>query len=90
LAHGAARRVRLGHLLAEVEQTCDRVSIIHRRTLATGAVEDLLRDRVGPNALTLRPAARVPRLSRQAGVASVAIEDDSTVSPRSRVRPFPR
>ncbi|MGH9365853.1 MAG: AAA family ATPase, partial [Thermoanaerobaculia bacterium] len=32
------------HLLAEVEQMCDRVAIIHRgRTLAAGPVEELLR-----------------------------------------------
>jgi ABC-2 type transport system ATP-binding protein len=71
------------HLLAEVEQTCDRVSIIHRgRTLATGAVQDLLeRSASGRTRFTLRPAAkRSEVLSRQAGVASVAIEDDSTVS----------
>ena len=34
------------HLLSEVEQTCDRVAIIHRgRTLATGPVRDLLETR---------------------------------------------
>jgi ABC-2 type transport system ATP-binding protein len=71
------------HLLAEVEQTCDRVSIIHRgRTLATGAVQDLLeRSASGRTRFTLRPAAKGSEvLSRQAGVASVAVEDDSTVS----------
>ena len=71
------------HLLAEVEQTCDRVSIIHRgRTLATGAVQDLLeRSASGRTRFTLSPAAKGSEvLSRQAGVASVAVEDDSTVS----------
>jgi ABC-2 type transport system ATP-binding protein len=71
------------HLLAEVEQTCDRVSIIHRgRTLATGAVQDLLeRSASGRTRFTLHPTAKGSEvLSRQAGVASVAIEDDSTVS----------
>ena len=48
------------HLLSEVEQTCDRVAIIHRgRTLATGPVRELV-DRVASDGLRLivRPARR--------------------------------
>ncbi len=52
------------HLLAEVEQTCDRVAIIHRgRTLAAGSVRELsaraASDRVRVRA---RPAARAGEL----------------------------
>ncbi|HEY1435427.1 MAG TPA: ABC transporter ATP-binding protein [Thermoanaerobaculia bacterium] len=46
------------HLLSEVEQTCDRVAIIHRgRTLASGPVRELL-DRVASDRLRfdVRPA----------------------------------
>ena len=71
------------HLLAEVEQTCDRVSIIHRgRTLATGSVQDLLeRSASGRTRFALRPSARAAEvLSQQTGVSSVTIVDDSTVS----------
>jgi ABC-2 type transport system ATP-binding protein len=48
------------HLLSEVEQTCDRVAIIHRgRTLATGPVRELV-DRVASDRLRFdaRPARR--------------------------------
>ena len=47
------------HLLAEVEQTCDRVAIIHRgRTLATGAVGELVA-RSGPGyRIAARPEER--------------------------------
>jgi ABC-2 type transport system ATP-binding protein len=46
------------HLLSEVEQTCDRIAIIHRgRTLATGPVSELLAPSVsGSYRLTARPA----------------------------------
>jgi ABC-2 type transport system ATP-binding protein len=46
------------HLLSEVEQTCDRVAIIHRgRTLATGPVRELV-DRVASDRIRVvaRPA----------------------------------
>jgi ABC-2 type transport system ATP-binding protein len=44
LAHERGMAVFVSsHLLSEVEQTCDRVAIIHRgRTLASGAVQELL------------------------------------------------
>ena len=84
LAHERGLAVFISsHLLAEVEQTCDRVSIIHRgRTLATGSVQDLLeRSASGRTRFVLRPAARAFEvLSQQPDVSSVQIEDDSTVS----------
>jgi ABC-2 type transport system ATP-binding protein len=51
------------HLLSEVEQTCDRVAIIHRgRTLATGPVRELV-DRVASD--RLRFDARPARLAAE-------------------------
>ncbi len=52
------------HLLSEVEQTCDRVAIIHRgRTLASGPVRELV-DRVASDRLRLRvrPARRAAEI----------------------------
>jgi ABC-2 type transport system ATP-binding protein len=47
------------HLLAEVEQTCDRVAIIHRgRTLATGAVGELVAASGPGFRIAARPEAR--------------------------------
>jgi ABC-2 type transport system ATP-binding protein len=84
LAHERGLAVFLSsHLLAEVEQTCDRVSIIHRgRTLATGSVQDLLeRSAAGRTRFVVRPVDRAREvLSAQTGVASVSIESDDTVS----------
>ncbi|HEY6930557.1 MAG TPA: ABC transporter ATP-binding protein [Thermoanaerobaculia bacterium] len=84
LAHERGLAVFISsHLLAEVEQTCDRVSIIHRgKTLATGSVQDLLeRSASGRTRFALRPAAKAFEvLSQQPGVSSVQIMDDSTVS----------
>jgi ABC-2 type transport system ATP-binding protein len=71
------------HLLAEVEQMCDRIAIIHRgRTLAQGPVRELL-DRSGPRRARFqaRPAAAAARiLQLQPGVAEVRVEDDSVVT----------
>jgi len=61
------------HLLSEVEQTCDRVAIIHRgRTLATGPVRELV-DRVTSDALRLivRPARRAAEVLAAFGPAEV-------------------
>jgi ABC-2 type transport system ATP-binding protein len=62
------------HLLSEVEQTCDRVSIIHRgRTLATGPVRELV-DRVASDGLRLivRPVRRAAEVLAAFGPAEVA------------------
>jgi ABC-2 type transport system ATP-binding protein len=71
------------HLLSEVEQTCDRVAIIHRgRTLAMGPVRELL-ERRGAGRLTFRAkpeedAARVLAQYARDGVAR--IDGEETVS----------
>jgi ABC-2 type transport system ATP-binding protein len=62
------------HLLSEVEQTCDRVAIIHRgRTLATGPVRELV-DRVASDRvrLTVRPAGRAADVLSAFGPAEAA------------------
>ena len=71
------------HLLAEVEQMCDRVSIIHRgRTLATGSVKDLLeRFAAGRTRFVARPTAKTAELlSQHAGVQAVRVDDAECVS----------
>jgi len=71
------------HLLAEVEQMCDRVAIIHRgRTLATGSVRDFLeRSTAGRTRFVVRsPEAAHEVLSRQSGVAAASVEGRDTVS----------
>ena len=52
------------HLLSEVEQMCDRVTIIHRgRALATGPVQELLdRSSSGATRWRVRPAARAAEI----------------------------
>jgi ABC-2 type transport system ATP-binding protein len=73
------------HLLAEVEQMCDRVSIIHRgRTLATGSVQDLLdRSAAGRTRFVVRsPETTSEVLSRVKGVEAVSVEGRDTVSAR--------
>jgi ABC-2 type transport system ATP-binding protein len=62
------------HLLSEVEQTCDRVAIIHRgRTLATGPVRELV-DRVASDGLRLivRPARKAAEVLAAFGPAEIA------------------
>jgi ABC-2 type transport system ATP-binding protein len=70
------------HLLAEVEQMCDRVAIIHRgRTLATGPVRELLDRPGGAHRFTVSPADLAARVLRQlAGESSVVAEDGDSVS----------
>ncbi len=47
------------HLLSEVEQTCDRVAIIHRgRTLATGPVAELLSRSGGGHRIVAKPVEK--------------------------------
>ena len=66
------------HLLSEVEQTCDRVAIIHRgRTLATGPVRELV-DRVASDGLRLivRPVRKAAEVLAAFGPAEVAGDGD--------------
>ena len=79
------------HLLAEVEQMCDRVAIIHRgRTLAMGPVRELLAKR-GADRLVFRaqPAARAAEiLCGFARDGEARADDGETVSsevPREKV-----
>jgi ABC-2 type transport system ATP-binding protein len=71
------------HLLAEVEQMCDRVAIIHRgRTLAMGPVRELLAKR-GADRLVFRahPAARAVEILAAFSRDGTARSDDGeTVS----------
>jgi len=65
------------HLLSEVEQTCDRVAIIHRgRTLAAGPVRELV-DRVASDRLRLiaRPVKRAAEILAPFGAAEIADDD---------------
>ena len=71
------------HLLAEVEQMCDRVAIIHRgRTLAMGPVRELLAKR-GAERLVFRaqPAARAAEiLGAFSRDGAARADDEETVS----------
>jgi ABC-2 type transport system ATP-binding protein len=78
------------HLLSEVEQMCDRVTIIHRgKALATGPVRELLdRWASGATRWRVRPASRAAGIL--AGFASQppVSEDDETLDtriPRERI-----
>jgi ABC-2 type transport system ATP-binding protein len=78
------------HLLSEVEQMCDRVTIIHRgKALATGPVRELLdRSASGATRWRVRPASRAAEIL--AGFASEppVSEDDETLDtriPRERI-----
>ena len=70
------------HLLAEVEQMCDRVAIIHRgRTLAQGPVRELLHAGDGAVRFTVEPADRaIETLQRRFPEASAARENGSVVA----------
>jgi ABC-2 type transport system ATP-binding protein len=74
------------HLLAEVEQMCDRVAIIHRgRTLATGPVRELLDRPGGALRFTVRPPDLAARVLRElAGESSVVEEGDFVSAALSR------
>jgi ABC-2 type transport system ATP-binding protein len=73
------------HLLSEVEQTCDRVAIIHRgKTLAAGPVQELLH-RVASDRLRLiaRPARRAAEILAPFGSAETTHGDgEGTVDAR--------
>jgi ABC-2 type transport system ATP-binding protein len=73
------------HLLSEVEQTCDRVAIIHRgRTLATGPVRELV-DRVASDRLRfdVRAARRAAGVLAAFGPAETeAADGEGTVRAR--------
>jgi ABC-2 type transport system ATP-binding protein len=75
------------HLLSEVEQTCDRVAIIHRgRTLAAGPVRELV-DRVASDRLRLRvrPAEKAAGILAGFGAvepAAAAAEGEDTIEAR--------
>jgi ABC-2 type transport system ATP-binding protein len=72
------------HLLAEVEQMCDRVAIIHRgKTLATGPVRELLDRPAGAYRFTVTPADAAARVLREiSGDAAVVADEADTVSVR--------
>ncbi|HJW14288.1 MAG TPA: ABC transporter ATP-binding protein [Thermoanaerobaculia bacterium] len=72
------------HLLSEVEQMCDRVTIIHRgRALATGPVRELLdRSASGGTRWRVRPAARAAELLAPFAAEPPLAEDEETVSAR--------
>jgi ABC-2 type transport system ATP-binding protein len=72
------------HLLSEVEQMCDRVTIIHRgRALATGPVRELLdRSSSGATRWRVRPAARAAELLLPFSGEPPLVEDDETVTTR--------
>jgi ABC-2 type transport system ATP-binding protein len=79
------------HLLSEVEQTCDRVAIIHRgRTLAMGPVRELLESRGAERLIfRARPAQRAAEVLTPFGRDGAArVEGEESVSsdvPRERV-----
>jgi len=75
------------HLLSEVEQTCDRVAIIHRgRTLATGPVRDLV-DRVASDRVrvTARPARRAAEVLAAFGTAAAPADEEGAADGEGRV-----
>ena len=73
------------HILSEVEQMCDRVTIIHRgRALATGPVRELLdRSSSGATRWRVRPAARAAELLLPfAGGVPPLLENEETLTAR--------
>jgi ABC-2 type transport system ATP-binding protein len=69
------------HLLAEVEQMCDRVAIIHRgRTLAAGPVSELLDEKGGKHRFTVRPPELAASVLRGIPGAGAVVEDGDSVS----------
>jgi ABC-2 type transport system ATP-binding protein len=78
------------HLLSEVEQMCDRVTIIHRgKALATGPVRDLLdRSASGATRWRVRPASRAMEVLASFASEPPVSEDDETLDariPRERI-----
>jgi ABC-2 type transport system ATP-binding protein len=80
LAHGRGLAIFLSsHLLSEVEQTCDRVAILHRgRVLALDTVERLLASRGRVRFRTTIPKAARAALRRHAA-AEPEIPDEASV-----------
>jgi ABC-2 type transport system ATP-binding protein len=81
------------HLLSEVEQMCDRVTIIHRgRALATGPVRELLdRSSSGATRWRVRPAARAAEvLLPFAGGEPPLLENEETVITRTERERLPQ
>jgi ABC-2 type transport system ATP-binding protein len=72
------------HLLSEVEQMCDRVTIIHRgRALATGPVRELLdRTDSGATRWRVRPVSRAAEILGPFAAEAPSLEDDETISVR--------
>jgi ABC-2 type transport system ATP-binding protein len=72
------------HLLSEVEQMCDRVTIIHRgRALATGPVRDLLsRSASGATRWRVRPVSRAVELLAPFAIEPPEPDGEETVSAR--------
>jgi ABC-2 type transport system ATP-binding protein len=73
----AGRRTVLvsSHLLAEVEQTCDHVVVMHRgRVVATGEVAELVAN--GQVAVTVDPGRRDDAVSVLRGRNGVGVEPD--------------
>jgi ABC-2 type transport system ATP-binding protein len=70
------------HLLSEVEQMCDRVTIIHRgRALATGPVRELVdRSASGATRWRVRPAARAAEILARFAQETPSVEDEETVA----------
>jgi ABC-2 type transport system ATP-binding protein len=79
------------HLLSEVEQMCDRVTIIHRgRALATGPVKELLdRSSSGATRWRVKPAARAAELLIPFATDAPKVEDEETVIARTAREKLP-
>jgi len=74
------------HLLAEVEQMCDRVAIIHRgRTLAHGPVRELLMGGEGRVRLSVDPADRAVEVLRRRFPEAAAAREDGSDAVLARV-----
>jgi ABC-2 type transport system ATP-binding protein len=75
-ARGTGRTVLVSsHLLAEVEQTCDHVVVMHRgRVVATGEVAELVAN--GQVAVTVDPGRRDDAVSVLRGRNGVGVEPD--------------
>ncbi len=80
------------HLLSEVEQMCDRVTIIHRgRALATGPVRELLdRSSSGATRWRVRPAARAAEILLSFAGEPPLLENDETVVARIEREKLPQ
>jgi ABC-2 type transport system ATP-binding protein len=83
-AAGGRTVVVSSHLLAEVEQTCSHVVVMHRgRVVLEGAVADLVQES-GSTLVTVLgdPAAAIAALSGSDGVTELVLEPDGRVRVR--------